>query len=266
MSIYISLQGYVYISNPTLISKGGGVAMYIKNNITYQLYTELTVMNEKQFESIFVILKLDAVEVVCGTIYRSPIHMSSSFNIFLDSLNKSLAALKKRKSINYIMGSINYIMGDLNLNLLDTNDNLIEQFIDVMFDDGYLPLINKPTQITEKSSKTIDHIWTNAKCKPILSHVITFQVADHLVVMQSLAIGKPITKPPLPNRIFNDKNLKDFHNALRHTDFTEVMLETDTNKSFSIFYDIFSKKFDQYFPLVTNKSKRSNYKWYDNEL
>jgi len=90
-----SLQGYVFISNPRLISKGGGVAMYIKRNITYQLYTELTVMNEMHFESIFVILKLDAVEVVCGTIYRSLIHMSSSVDIFLDSLNKSLAALKK---------------------------------------------------------------------------------------------------------------------------------------------------------------------------
>jgi len=69
-----------------------------------------------------------------------------------------------------------------------------------MFDNGHFPLINKPTRITEKSSKTIDHIWTNAKCKSILSHIITFQVADHLLVMQSSAIGKPITKPLL--RIF----------------------------------------------------------------
>ena len=87
-------------------------------------------------------------------------------------------------------------MGDFNFNLLNSNDKLTENFVDMMFDHGYYPLINKPTRITTKSSKTIDHIWTNAKCsEQILSHIITFQIADHLAVMQSSAIGKPSIKP-----------------------------------------------------------------------
>ena len=58
----------------------------------------------------------------------------------------------------------------------------------MMFDHGYYALINKPTRITTKSSKTIDHICTTAKCsEQILRHIITFQIADHLAVMQSLA-------------------------------------------------------------------------------
>ena len=46
-------------------------------------------------------------------------------------------------------------MGDFNFNLLNSNDKLTENFVDMMFDKGYYPLINKPTRITTKSSKTI---------------------------------------------------------------------------------------------------------------
>ena len=53
-------------------------------------------------------------------------------------------------------------MGDFDFNLLNSNDKLTENFVHMMFDHGYYPLINKPPQITTKSSKTIDHIWTNA--------------------------------------------------------------------------------------------------------
>ena len=138
---YKSLQGYHYVSNARSISKGGGVAMYVKKNISYQLCCDLTIMNEKYFESLFILLKVECCEVVCGTIYRSPNHSSNAFDEFANNLSTTLALLKKRNSINYVMG-------DLNFNLLNSNDKLTENFVDMMLDHGYYPLINKPTRIT----------------------------------------------------------------------------------------------------------------------
>ena len=125
--------------------------MYVKKNISYQLCSDLTIMNEKYFESLFILLKVECCEVVCGTIYRSPSHSSDAFDVFANNLSTTLALLKKRNSINYVMG-------DFNFNLLNSSDKLTENFVDMMFDHGYYLLINKPTRITTKSSKTIDHI------------------------------------------------------------------------------------------------------------
>ena len=132
-------------------------------------------------------------------------------------------------------------MGDFNFNLLNSNDKLIENFLDIMFDHGYYSLISKPTRITTKStgSKTIDHIWTNAKCsEQILSLIITFQIADHLAVMQSSALGKYSIKPLLSNKVINETYLEESYQTLNSADFSGVLLKTDTNDSFTTFFDI----------------------------
>ena len=51
--VYRNLSGYTYISNPRLKSKGGGVGLYIKNKLVFSLNSDLTIMNEKYFESTY---------------------------------------------------------------------------------------------------------------------------------------------------------------------------------------------------------------------
>ena len=69
---YRNLSGYTYISNPRLKSKGGGVGLYIKDKLVFSLNSDLTIMNEKHFESIFIIIQFKNKLIICGTIYRSP--------------------------------------------------------------------------------------------------------------------------------------------------------------------------------------------------
>ena len=50
-------------------------------------------------------------------------------------------------------------MGDYNLNLLlCNNDNRIDVFLNMLMSFSLLPLITKPTRITEVSSTLIDNI------------------------------------------------------------------------------------------------------------
>ena len=60
---YKSWQGYRYISNARSISNVGGVAMYVKKNISYQLCSDLTIINENYFESLFLLWKLSLVKL-----------------------------------------------------------------------------------------------------------------------------------------------------------------------------------------------------------
>ena len=48
-----NLKGYNFISNNRLICRGGGVGLYIKDNLVFSIRDDLTLMREKIFESIF---------------------------------------------------------------------------------------------------------------------------------------------------------------------------------------------------------------------
>ena len=65
-----NLQGYIYVSNPRVISRGGGVGMYMKKNIIFSPCPKLSIMHEKMFESLFINVHFEGRSLTCGTIYR----------------------------------------------------------------------------------------------------------------------------------------------------------------------------------------------------
>jgi len=124
-----------------------------------------------------------------------------------------------------------------------------------MYGCGFYCLINKPTRITKKSSKAIDHIWTNAIGIDIQGYLITSEIADHLLIMQISAIGKPNTRSKLNHRIITQKGLKKFYECFEKHDLSDILIETDPNKGFSKFFNICNQKFQEQFPIKKEKSK-----------
>ena len=106
--------------------KGGGVAFYIKNNLQFTVIDELSIVNEKVFESIFVKIELKHDTITCGTIYRSPMTDSTSNQQFISNLSSVLSHLKPNTKC--------FIYGDFNYDLLQTENRYISKFIKTMFD------------------------------------------------------------------------------------------------------------------------------------
>ena len=48
------------------------------------------------------------------------------------------------------------------LTILDCEKPQITDFVDQMFDNGFAPLINKPTRISKNNATLLDHIWSNS--------------------------------------------------------------------------------------------------------
>ena len=81
---YRNLSGYKFVSNCRNSCKGGGVAMYVKSWIDFNANDELTVMQEKIFESIFINIRLKSNNIICGTLYRSPTNDTTEMIVFLE--------------------------------------------------------------------------------------------------------------------------------------------------------------------------------------
>ena len=66
-----------------------------------------------------------------------------------------------------------HIAGDFNLNLLDHNTNRkIHNFLSLIYQNGMIPTINKPTRVTIKTATAIDHILTNSFVNTVSKTVI----------------------------------------------------------------------------------------------
>ena len=169
------------MSNDRVVSRGGGVGLYVKNDITFLVYDDLTIMKEKNFESIFVNVKIDGKMITCGTVHRSPASEDNSHRLFVNDVNFCVSKLSLRNNC--------IVSGDFNYNLLASSDKHANNFIDPMYEYGFYSLISKPTRITDSSATVLDQIWTNILPESSNAYILVDPLADHLPVMVCFSLG-----------------------------------------------------------------------------
>ncbi len=86
----VEIPGYNLLHKSRISMKGGGVAIYIKNGITYTLRDDLAVFQEGKFESIFIEVNSKGTSTIVGEIYRVPNTQEEEsirhFQLLLDKL------------------------------------------------------------------------------------------------------------------------------------------------------------------------------------
>ena len=155
-------------------------------------------------------------------------------------------------------------MGDYNIDLFNSETHdLTNAFVDVMYCNEFLPLISRPTRITNRSATLIDSISTNnhdnLNCS--LSGILVADVSDHFPIFHiNRCITVEETESFLVTRIFNEKNNQKFREAISVVDWTEICNIPDTQNSFSHFHSMLSSLQDKCFPEIRIRKKYSNRK------
>ena len=256
---HMNLNGYVYISNPRVVSRGGGVGMYIKQSLIFTPYAELSIMHEKLFESLFVTMHFEGKRLICGTVYRPPRNDNLGLSGFFDSIKLVLGELIKTQSKCFLMGNLYF-------NLLDFSDKKIEQFTDITFNYNFHPLINKPTRITDSSSSAIDYTWTNVSNTGIKSGIIAHCVADHLPVIHASNLGKIKTNLVSHVRWYAVSNLRKFSASLENADLCNAKNQDNPDNCFKNLYDLLLEEFENFILLKESSKTTKHSEWYDREL
>ena len=145
------IDQFKLITNNRLCKKGGGVGFYVTENLNHRLLEEFSFMTEF-FESIFIEIKVpNKGNVIVGEIYRPP---NSNLTEFVELLDGILLN-------QYFRNKTCFLMGDSNLNLLNYDNHNCQEFLNQMLSKSFIPLIRKPTRITDISSTLIDNIFVN---------------------------------------------------------------------------------------------------------
>jgi predicted outer membrane repeat protein len=147
-------------------SKGGGVAIFVKQNL---IFSESTIKqsSERDFEAVGVKLKTNNSKTTIVGIYRSP---KGNEEVFFSKFENLLTDLTSHNQ-EFIL------MGDFNINALTPNDLSTKRLIDLLYTFGLDLLVSSPTRVTATSQTAIDNVISNIH--NVAVSVVVTAVSDH---------------------------------------------------------------------------------------
>jgi len=233
---------------------GGGVGFWVDEHLPFTLLPDISVFEEKIFESIFIRVNTGKNEFkIIGNIYRAPGNNIADFNLKLDKVLRDINNHPVYKKASEII-----LLGDLNINLLNHDKHQQTQnYLETLLDHGMLPLITLPTRITPTSSTLIDHIFTSLKHDSFDSGIIYSAISDHLAIfhIRPMQLKTSKLKDAVYMRKINARNTDRFKDSLSNTDWTPIYNETPS-RAFDEFYKILDDRFEEHFPEVPCKKRK----------
>ena len=143
-----SIPNYRFEFVPTPLS-AGGVGMYIHND---RNYTVIERTCDEAFQALWVSIHIAKKStVICGVIYRQHNSPEKFLNYFEQTVEKLSAS-----------GRRIFIMTDANINLLSYEwCKYAQEFLHLLQSYSFIPTIDKPTRVRNKSATLIDNIFIN---------------------------------------------------------------------------------------------------------
>ena len=141
------------------------------------------------------------------------------------------------------------VLGDINGNLLKYNENKqTSDYLDMLLSLGFMPIITKPTRITDHTATLIDHIYTNTPEKLIKSGLCLADISDHLPIFCTMANTLPTNNEHRFFRDFRHFNENAFHEDLLAVDF-KSLISNDVSESINTIVDRLRAITDCHVPL-----------------
>ena len=120
-----------------------------------------------------------------------------------------------------------------------------------------IPVISRPTHVSDTYTTLIDHIYTNSINNFRSSGVITDPFADHLGTFLKIGIGSKLICPKGPTHYnhtdYSDDNVDGFINLLNSADWAPVSTTDHPNDMYNSFDSIFFTHYNTTFPSTRKK-------------
>ena len=168
-----NLENFKFISKNRSKLKGGGVCMYIQNDIQFKLRDDIAIFREGEFESIFIETSYpNNKPSIIGEVYRVP-------------NTNTKKSLEYYESIIAKIGNTNTIIGtDQNFDFLKIDScTQASELLNTYLASSLIPTITKPTRITHSTATLIDNILIKYNPNSTThSGIIISDISDHMPV------------------------------------------------------------------------------------
>ncbi len=235
-----------------MMTVGGGVGLFIREHINYKICEDLSIFVPHVIERLFVEIECSTSKnKIVGIVYRPNTQPRADIDIFSSSIYDIMDLINRANKIGVVMG-------DFNIDLLKCSEHgKTNEYLDNVFSRGFVPLICRPTRVTNTSATLIDHIYTNSIHQSCTSGIIITDVADHFGTFHLVSEKvNSASNTQRYKRFFSENNVNLFRLYLQQTDFTNVINNQCADGSYNKFLLLYKKAFDQAFPLKLYKPNR----------
>ena len=227
------LENYNSVHKTRKNKKGGGICIYIHKSIHFKIRNDVDLFNNEIEAASVEIVNSSLKNFIITGIYRPP---KGSIKFFKDYC-KELLSKKKTSGKNV------FIVGDLNINSLDYESNEpVKKFFNLVFQNGFLPLIQRATRVTKTTATAIDHIITDAIFKnKMTSGIIKTDITDHFslfTILEKYNKNSP-EKTKIMKRDFTEENIHTFEFLFKNIDWNRFLPLDSPNLAYDNFLKIF---------------------------
>ena len=249
---------------------GGGVACYIRQDISYKIRD----IFPSTIENIFVDILLPQTKPFSvGIIYRPP-----NQNNFLEDVNENFSKLFPELKDVFILGDININIFLNGKNILQNNKSYLSNCINLEANFkkyrefcstfSLVQMINSPTRITTHSSSLIDHILTNGSEKISNAGVIDIGLSDHQLIFctRKLIRSKPNFHKTIKCRSFKNYTSEKLILKLNESNFCNYESFQNIDHAYNNFSDKLLKAINHVAPTKENRIINQSEEWFDGEV
>ena len=136
--------------------------------------------------------------------------------------------------------------------------NLLKKNFNMIFQCGFLPLMQRATRVTRTTATTIDHIITDAMFdKTMHSGIIKTQMSDHFpifTILENCKNCKNNEKTKIIKRDFNEENIQNFHFLLENINWDQFFPSNAPNEAYN------NERFFLIYMILLSPKKKSKSK------
>ena len=232
--------------------RGGGLSMFISEKYNAKPIHKYSI-SLPFIETLFVEISKENSKVLIIAVYRPP---KADINQFLDKFINLIndSALKYDEII---------LTGDFNVNLYNyETDNNASNFINTLASHSLIPIITKPTRVTDNSASIIDNIFLSNPSN-FTSGVIVADISDHFpvfVIKHNFLIQQDKNQNVnISFRVINETTINNLCESLESCDFSTFIDQDDCSLSLDNLTNIINDSYKSCCPL---KNKTLSYKDY----
>ena len=174
----LSLNNYYSVHQTRNNQKGGGICIYIHKQLEFKLKNDIYIFNNEIETCSVEIISSKSKNFVVIDVCRLS---KGDVNVFK---NYCKYFLKKKSGGSKIV----FVVGDLNVNSLDYGNNaLVKIFLNLIFQSGFLPVIQRDTRVTATTATAIDLIIIDEILESTMhSGIIKVNISDHFPIIAIL--------------------------------------------------------------------------------
>jgi hypothetical protein len=243
------IEGFTAYHTYRSDKRGGGVSVFVRESIKATPIVNLNFVNEI-FEVCSVKLTFSrrtSVNIV--GIYRPPDRARlADFNIAL--YNDVLSLFRPTDQI--------ILTGDFNIDLFQLDDHG-RTFVENLQSNSFLPVISKPTHVSDNRASLLDHLWTNHLGR-IISGVFDIDITDHKPIFAIFTFNM---RNEIIRKIFRDhsrQSLEVLKNKIESLSFNNQNgASTDFHAKVHSFQHKIYEIYDECCPIRSKTLSRNRY-------